>query len=169
MMLGAFDDSAAVINIDVATGPSPDSRLSSIYFDHGTFGTQEVIDHYLDRTGNITRFVGIWHTHPYGPAQPSDTDEAGMAALTTFAGTSRRALMMILGGAQPMWEAWRDDDGVPSTYIRVVRRDESPVTGKIPRRIQAAPPPGTYFAGGYAYPTVKPTSRRSWRSRWRKR
>jgi len=62
MMLGAFDDFTGVIHVDVATGPSPDRRLSSGYFHHGTAGTQDVIDHHLDRTGNVTRFAGIGHT-----------------------------------------------------------------------------------------------------------
>ena len=170
MMLGAFDDSTGVINIDVATGPSPDSRLSSVYFDHGTAGTQDVIDHHLDRTGNATGFVGIWHTHPYGHARPSDTDEAGMAALTMFAGTGRRALMMILAGEPRLWEAWRDADGLPSTYVRLVCRDETLLTGHVPRRIQAEPPPGTYFAGGYAYPSdgSRPPRPRPWWPPWGK-
>lgn len=167
MLLGGFDDATAVLHIDVATGPSPDSLLSTSYFDHGTDGTQDVIDHHLGRTGNITGFVGMWHTHPDGEARPSPTDEAGMAALTTFAGTGRRALMMILGGGPDVWKAWRDGAGVPNVYVRVVRRDESPATGRASRRVQAEPPPGRYFAGGYAYPTqASPVARR--RFRWRR-
>jgi integrative and conjugative element protein (TIGR02256 family) len=164
MLLGAFDDSTGVVNIDLATGPSPDSRLSSVYFDHGTAGTQEVIDHHLRRTANVTGFVGMWHTHPNGKAYPSETDEAGMAALTTFAGTGRRALMMILAGTPCVWEAWRGAAGMPSLYVQVVHRNASPVTDHVSGRVQAEPPPGTYFAGGYAYPSEG--SPIAWRLSW---
>ena len=167
MLLGVFDDSTGVISIDVATGPSADSRLSNVYFDHGTAGTQDVIDHHLRRTGNLISFAGIWHTHPYGRADPSPTDEAGMAALTTFTGTGRRALMLILAGTPDVWDAWRDASGLPAVYVRVVRRDEPSVATRVLGRIQAEPPPGRYFVGGYAYPTDahanRPTSMVDWR------
>ncbi|MGW4420480.1 ThiF family adenylyltransferase [Streptosporangium sp. NPDC004631] len=168
MMLGAFDDSTGVISIDMATGPPPDSQLSSVYFDHGTAGTQEVINHHIRRTGNFAGFVGMWHTHPNGRAQPSPTDEAGMAAITTFAGTGRRALMMILAGTPRVWETWRESTGMPSVYVRVVSRDESPVTNHVSGRLQAEPPPGRYFAGGYAYPVHASSAarRRPWWLQW---
>ncbi|MGW3993195.1 ThiF family adenylyltransferase [Amycolatopsis sp. NPDC004772] len=150
MVLGAIDESTGVVSVDLATGPAPDSKLSSSYFLHGTTGTQELIDHYARRTGGITGFLGFWHTHPGGPAAPSPTDKAGMTALTTLAGTADKALMVILGGSSQVWTAWTEGDGQPDVYVRVVTRDPAAISSGATSREPAIPPPGTYFAGGFS-------------------
>ncbi|MEQ3552829.1 ThiF family adenylyltransferase [Pseudonocardia nematodicida] len=116
MLLGSFDDATRVISVDLATGPSPDSRLSASFFDHGVEGTQEVLDEHLARSGGLIGYVGLWHTHPEGPALPSAVDEAAIATLTSLA---PRALMLILGGPAPTWRQWRDGDGAPELYGRL--------------------------------------------------
>lgn len=52
---GAIDESTGVVSVGLATGPAPDSKLSSAYFQHGTTGTQELIHHYARQTGGVTR------------------------------------------------------------------------------------------------------------------
>ena len=123
MLLGAVDEAAGVIHVDVAAGPPPDSRLSEVHFEHGRVGTQAVVDHHGDRTGGRTGYVGLWHTHPYGLARPSSTDMASLATLTTGPGTGRWALMVIVGGPGPRWEQWRDDGRPPAIYVHAVHRD----------------------------------------------
>ncbi|MFI0487089.1 Mov34/MPN/PAD-1 family protein [Actinomadura sp. 9N215] len=150
MLLGAFDDAVGVVHIDVATGPTPDSLLSEAYFEHGTAGAQEIIDHHNRRTRGLTTFAGMWHTHPYGRARPSTIDEAGMATITSLAGGNRRALMLILGGPEPVWNAWRDGTGAPHLYARIVQKHRSADTEHRPA--QADRTPGRYFTGGYTYP-----------------
>ncbi|RYB90060.1 hypothetical protein EUA06_11655 [Nocardioides glacieisoli] len=132
LMLGFFDEASRSVIVDVATGPAPDSLLSEGYFFHGVSGTQDFIDRVSQRTGKLTRFVGIWHCHPYGRAWPSATDEAGITVLTSFTTGGRRALMIILGGSSHRWESWRDgpDQGLalgghetlPRLFARVVER-----------------------------------------------
>jgi integrative and conjugative element protein (TIGR02256 family) len=170
MLLGTIDESTGVVSVDLATGPSPDSRLSSGYFDHGTTGTRELIDHYSLRTGGITGFLGIWHTHPFGRAAPSPTDRAGMAALTSFGGTAKKALMVIFGGVAEVWTAWTESAQPPDVHVTVVERDPAvtfvDVNGPALRK-QEAPPPGQYFPGGFSTRSEKPPPRR--RRRWLRR
>ncbi|CDZ87474.1 ThiF family adenylyltransferase [Rhodococcus ruber] len=153
MLLGSFDDATGTLSVDVATGPTPDSRLSALHFDHGTKGSQEILDHHRSQTANRIGFAGMWHTHPFGLARPSRTDEAGMASLVAPDGTGRRALMLILGGNQATWLDWRDQGTPPDFYARVVHRLTT-------RDGNSSPPPapleGMYFPGGYGIPVPTP-------------
>ncbi|MBF6212148.1 ThiF family adenylyltransferase [Nocardia puris] len=124
MLLGSFDEAMGCVYIDTAAGPSPDSVLSAQFFAHGTQGTQEFVEHHRKRSINRVGFVGMWHTHPYGPARPSPTDENGMGWIVSPSGTGRRALMLILGGDKPTWDRWREDGQMPNAYVRVVERDD---------------------------------------------
>ncbi|MDF9277951.1 ThiF family adenylyltransferase [Arthrobacter sp. EH-1B-1] len=150
MLLGSFDEATHTVLIDTVAGPSPDSRLSARYFDHGTEGTQEIVTSLSTATANRVGFVGMWHTHPYGVASPSDTDEEGMADIVAPDGGSRRALMLILGGDAPVWEGWLDSGTLPDIYARVVKRN----TVSRPERADALylTSTGTWFPGGYAHP-----------------
>jgi len=124
MLLGEIDDACRCIWIDVATGPPPDSRLSAWFFDHGTEGIAELIDHYEASSRQITTFVGIWHTHPDHAARPSETDRAGMQRLLMPAVlTTSRAVMIVLGGQQPTWSAWLDYGKTPDISAYLTRRD----------------------------------------------
>ena len=148
MLLGAFDEATRVINVDRIVGPPVDSYLSALYFQHGTAGTQEIVEARRNLTGNRQSFVGLWHTHPHGIASPSATDDEGMWQLLNFDEVGRRALMIILGGAD--WGAWLDYDTPPEIYARVstLAKAESEV-GERPFGVvvnQAS------FPGGYAYP-----------------
>jgi hypothetical protein len=160
MLLGALDEATGVVHVDVATQPPPGSRCSAVHFDHSVEGTQETVDHYRSRIGDVTTFVRMWHTHPQGEAGPSPMDELGMANLVTpVLGGPPRSLMLIVGGRDPDWRARRDHPilgGTPSPdmYVRVVRRRDRhararPRTpGPLPRRIRS---PG----GRPAHPTVE--------------
>lgn len=163
MLLGSFDEATRSLYVDTAAGPSPDSALSALYFDHGTFGTQALIGHHQARTANRVGFIGMWHTHPYGRAHPSPTDEAGMGWIVSPHGTGRRALMLILGGPRPIWDGWRERGDLPNLYLRVVDRhheDERPINGSRPQLM----PDAMYYPGGYYQPTsVSPHSLSWWR------
>ncbi|GGK81702.1 hypothetical protein Sme01_62910 [Sphaerisporangium melleum] len=166
MLLGAFDDAVGVVHIDVATGPPPDSLLSEEYFEHGAVGAQELIDHHNRRTKGLTTFVGMWHTHPYGQARPSAIDEAGMATITSFVGGSRRAVMLILGGPEFVWNAWRGGASNPHIYVRIVENRQPANTE--PQPGQTDRPPGRYFTGGYSYPASEADGQvQRRRLRWR--
>lgn len=165
MLLGSFDDAVGCIYIDTAAGPSPDSALSHLFFAHGTQGTQELVEHYQARTVNQVGFAGMWHTHPYGQALPSPTDELGMGWIVSPSGTGRRALMLILGGTHRVWEAWEERGEVPDLYVRVVERDD-PVNQsagtQIPvQRLNDSFPGGFYQPAGATPPQFSPWWRRA--------
>jgi integrative and conjugative element protein (TIGR02256 family) len=129
MLLGAFDDAIGVVFVDNVTGPPPDSYMSDRYFHHGTEETDERVRAQVARTSSASGFVGFWHSHPGGRAHPSPTDEQGMASVVAPDGTTRRALMMILGGRDSIWTRWRDELRVraPDVYTRVVPRSPGPM------------------------------------------
>jgi len=167
MLLGALDEAVGVVHVDVATPPSPDSRCSTVHFQHGVNGSQDLVDHYLHLTGRVTAFVGMWHTHPHGPARPSETDELGMANLVTpVLGGPPRSLMLIVGGPEESWSAWREQgEGPigrpPDTYARLVRRRDRS-TAPPP---QPLAPPGEYWLA--AEPAPGPGKQPWWRL-WRR-
>lgn len=158
MLLGAFDDATGIVYVDKVTGPPPDSYLSATYFHHGVEGTQERVSAEVTRTANACGFAGFWHTHPSGRAYPSPTDEQGMASIVAPDGTTRRALMMILGGDGPTWHAWCNGDvgARPDIYVRVVPRSDGPVVSGHPGYVGGLDlqqlPAGWYFRGGSARP-----------------
>jgi integrative and conjugative element protein (TIGR02256 family) len=153
MLLGAFDEGTRTVHLDGASGPSPDSRLSAMYFDHGTLGTQEAVERSRAASGGRVGFVGMWHTHPQGVALPSATDEAGMAQIVSPDGTGRRALMLILGGDKQTWSRWLNDGATPDLYARVVQRNSAGADSadqKFP-----FPSSAHWFPGGYSYAAVQ--------------
>lgn len=149
MLLGSLDGATQTIYVDSVSGPSPDSHLSRTYFDHGTEGTQDIIDVFRRTTADRVGFVGMWHTHPFGPASPSETDELGMSEIVALDGTGRRALMVILGGPEDVWRSWLDSGGAPDVYARVVERKAS-APSVVSRSIHVMHP-GRWFPGGYGY------------------
>ena len=123
LLLGQVDDACRCIWVDDVSGPPPDSLLSAVHFDHGIEGVEELIAYHRARTGRLTTFVGMWHSHPYGEAEPSRTDKAAMAALVTpVADGPRRALIIIVGGNDASWPAWVDGRQAPEVYARFVAR-----------------------------------------------
>jgi predicted ThiF/HesA family dinucleotide-utilizing enzyme len=151
MILGSFDEATQTVYIDGASGPSPDSHLSAAYFDHGIEGTQDIVTSIRAATVNRVGFIGMWHSHPFGFASPSSTDEAGMADIVSPDGTGRRAVMLILGGQGATWEAWLEKGAPPDLYVRVVNR----TTQSRPEALSALhlTSSSAWFPGGYAYPS----------------
>ncbi|CAN5521724.1 hypothetical protein BH09ACT4_BH09ACT4_12530 [soil metagenome] len=159
MLIGHLDEATRVVHIDAAAGPPPDSTLSSLFFDHGIEGTQEVLDHYRRHTNNGVGFLGMWHTHPLGRASPSLTDEFGMATILAFEGAGRRALMLILGGPHARWSRWITGGEPPHVYARLVDRTKlipMPAAG-----VRVEQPDGKWYPGGYGYqPPATPATAR---------
>ncbi len=157
MLLGSFDDATGIVHVNEVTGPPPDSYLSATYFQHGVEGAQERVGAETRHTASTSGFVGFWHSHPSGRAHPSETDEQGMAAVVAPDGTTRRALMMILGGDEAIWSAWHDGRvRAPDIYLRVVPRSAGPVISGHPGYVGGLNlqqlPAGWYFRGGFSRP-----------------
>jgi integrative and conjugative element protein (TIGR02256 family) len=143
MLIGAIDDSASCIFVDHACPPTPDSLLGEHHFEHGTEGAQQLVDHFRASSGQVSGFVGMWHTHPEGRAWPSDTDEEGMASLVVPVAGAGRALMLIVGGEKSRWAGWRDGGDEPTVYVRHISNTTAATCSpQRPRR------PGRYFRAG---------------------
>jgi len=147
MLLGQIDEATRIVSIDAAVGPPPDSRLSSLYFEHGTADTQETVDYFRNLSGGATGFIGIWHTHPHGKARPSKTDENGMAEILTFTGGAR-AIMLILGGENGEWTAFVDSDAQPALYAEIVDQGMPGTTGS---NALGVPVGIEFYPGGFGY------------------
>ncbi len=167
-LLGGFDAAAGVVWVDEATGPPPDSLLSEVHFQHGTIGVEERLDARRTATARVTTFVGMWHTHPYGPAAPSPTDEEGMRELVLpVAKAPPRALLLIAGGQPQRWQAWLAGDAGPDWYARIVERADGDSGSSAPVQVVARLVGVRWWPGGFATGTVgdagsrqRPTTRR---------
>jgi len=107
LLLGEIDDSLQTISIDVATGPPPDSKKSPELFVCGVEGTAKLCKYYAESSGNATRFVGVWHSHPISMPEPSMVDLEAMAQLLQLQDkTPRHVVMLIVGFAatDPVWQ-----------------------------------------------------------------
>jgi integrative and conjugative element protein (TIGR02256 family) len=123
LLLGQVDHACQCIWIDDVSGPPPDSLLSDVHFDHGVEGVEDLVAYHRRRTGKLSAFVGIWHSHPFGEAEPSRTDKAAMSALVMpMSRGPSMALILILGGTEERWTAWVDNAERPDVYARFVTR-----------------------------------------------
>ena len=77
MLLGAIDDSTGIIYVDEAAGPPPGLPAGRDLLPARPGRRPRHLAARRDATGNTSRFLGLWHTHPHSPAQPSATDRAG--------------------------------------------------------------------------------------------
>lgn len=123
MLLGAVDDATGVIYVDEAAGPPPDSLLTEVYFQHGLNGVSNHLAARRTATGAITRFLGMWHTHPHTLARPSATDRAAMTRLTLpLSDAPTRALVLIAGGPTEVWNRWLASGTAPDLYAHLANR-----------------------------------------------
>jgi proteasome lid subunit RPN8/RPN11 len=100
LMFGEVDDSYRHIWIDSVGGAPPDSKASPAQFLCGTAGTKELAAFKAKASGDSSKFVGIWHTHPISRGSPSDDDLHAMLQLLHFQEfTPRHVVMLILGFA----------------------------------------------------------------------
>ncbi|MER6677767.1 ThiF family adenylyltransferase [Streptomyces sp. NPDC000983] len=156
MLLGAIDDSTGIIYVDEATGPPPDSLLSEAYFQHGLVGVSAHLAARRTATGNISRFLGLWHTHPHSPAQPSATDRRAMELLTLpLDDAPARALVLIAGGPQPVWDTWLATGDGPDLYARLATRTTAATTPPEETLPPGRPGSARWWPGGYA---TRPTT-----------
>jgi integrative and conjugative element protein (TIGR02256 family) len=101
LLFGQIDDFLKVVWIDEVSGPPPDSLASPAGLVCGVAGTAELNAEKSERTRGSVRFIGMWHTHPYGRPRPSCTDLRAMSKLWKLPDfTARHFLMLIVGGSE---------------------------------------------------------------------
>jgi len=111
LLFGERNDLLKVIWADEISGPPPDSTRSSIGFICGIEGTAQLAKEKAERTSNLVRFLGMWHTHPGGLPIPSSTDLRGVSDLVEATGTKRgKSLMLIIGTGE-------DDSSTAAAYV----------------------------------------------------
>lgn len=100
LIFGEVDDSHQQIWIDSVSGPPPDSQASAEKFLCGTSGTKQIAALRARASGESSRFIGIWHTHPISRGRPSEDDLHAMVQLLHFQEqTPRQVIMLIVGFA----------------------------------------------------------------------
>ena len=98
LLFGQRDDACGVIWISDASGPPPDSVSSPEGFVCGVEGVDDLNKEKSERTNGVVEYLGMWHTHPEGRANPSAIDIAGMAnLLLSPLSTTPLQLMLIVG------------------------------------------------------------------------
>lgn len=100
LIFGEVDDSHQHIWIDSVSGPPADSQASASQFLCGTSGTKQLAAFRARASGQSSKFVGIWHTHPVSRGRPSEDDLNAMVELLHFQEfTPRQVVMLIVGFA----------------------------------------------------------------------
>lgn len=94
---GRRDDATAIVWIDTASGPPPDSILSAETFICGLEGVHALSKERAERSRGELGYLGMWHTHPGMTAHPSLKDLSSMLGLL-YDDTMREATMLIVGG-----------------------------------------------------------------------
>ena len=82
VLIGAYTESHRTAVVSLVTGPPPDSRAGRSWFRRGVSGLYEL----LRRQWNLpTRafYLGEWHYHPARVIEPSTSDLAQMATITS--------------------------------------------------------------------------------------
>lgn len=134
LLLGQVDDACRCIWVDDVSGPPPDSLLSAVHFDHGVEGVKDLLAYHRKRSGSLTTFLGMWHSHPRMAATPSPTDKIGMQALVTpISDGPRRALITIVGGDNDCWTNWLDRNEPPDVFARLVNQRGTEQPGGAPQ------------------------------------
>lgn len=98
LIFGEIDDAHEVIWIDSVGGPPSDSVANETQFLCGTAGMKELNAFKAAVSGNSSRFIGIWHTHPISRGQPSQDDLNAMAQLLLFQEFPPRQVVMLIVG-----------------------------------------------------------------------
>ena len=100
LLFGELDETLGIAWVTNVSGPPRDSTFSPEGFVCGTHGTRELCEDYRERTHGIVRYVGTWHSHPIGTAEPSLTDYAGITDIFAAApDDGAHQLMAIVGHA----------------------------------------------------------------------
>lgn len=96
LIFGEIDEIHQQVFVDTVTGPPPDSEASAEKFLCGTSGTAEMNRRQDEETQGSSKFIGIWHTHPVSPGQPSDDDYQAMVQLLHLERSPPRHVLMMI-------------------------------------------------------------------------
>lgn len=98
LIFGAIDETLKTTWVDSVTGPPPDSEASAEKFICGIKGTAQIAAERARLSGESSRFIGIWHTHPVSMPRPSVDDLDAMFRLLMLEPNPPRAVLMMIVG-----------------------------------------------------------------------
>lgn len=98
LLFGQYDEVLEIAWITCVSGPPKDSSFSTEGFICGTEGTKQLCADYQDISHRVVQYLGTWHSHPVSPANPSNTDYAGIATIFAENPTHGAHQIMIIVG-----------------------------------------------------------------------
>jgi integrative and conjugative element protein (TIGR02256 family) len=99
ILVGYYTDALNCAVVTDASERPPDSRSGRTWFTRGTVGLQGWLDG-LWRRRNRRYYLGEWHFHPGGAAEPSPTDTEQMAKITHSASYKcPEPVLLLVGGS----------------------------------------------------------------------
>lgn len=126
LLLGQFDDACRVAWVSEATPPPEGTVASPHRLVIQAAAAREYARERSGKTGGLVSFIGLWHTHPDGPAWPSEVDLGAMEGLLAAApGRSPRLLFLVLnpgGEARSPVTGGGSGDWDPAIYAEVFLR-----------------------------------------------
>jgi proteasome lid subunit RPN8/RPN11 len=125
LLLGQFDDACRVAWVSTVTGPPDGSLTSPVLLQLNAPNARTSVEQQTEQSRGLLSFAGFWHTHPGGPAYPSELDRQTMSyLLDQDPGYAPHLVLMIItvpdgGGEAADREpvAWK-----PDIYAEVLTR-----------------------------------------------
>ena len=106
ILVGRYSPDQRIALVNEISGPPSDSRANSMFFLRGRRG---LLRRLLSAWQRSAFYLGEWHVHPGGCAQPSAVDRLQMHGIANTAGYGcPEPVLCILGGTPDQWEigAW---------------------------------------------------------------
>jgi integrative and conjugative element protein (TIGR02256 family) len=119
VLLGQIDPACRVVWVTRALGQGIDDEASNAHLRLDVDAIRGRLARIAGRSRGLLAFVGAWHSHPGGPAQPSLDDHDTMQSAVAGAHAARGALSLILGGDDRTWDGWLDGRCRPDVHVRM--------------------------------------------------
>ena len=74
-LFGCYDKTSNRIYVFYEHPAPIDSKCAQTFFESGCQGLSQVVKSIDERTFHQVRYLGEWHSHPYGNCNPSQTDK----------------------------------------------------------------------------------------------
>lgn len=98
LLFGELDETLGIVWISRASGPPAGSSFSPSEFVCGPANKDPVCQVHKERSRGAVTYLGMWHSHPNGSAEPSTTDRRAMEkALGPEFETGFHHVMLIVG------------------------------------------------------------------------
>src|SRR5512133_3115240 len=80
-LVGSYSDDGFCAQVTGLAPLTEDSRGARTRFQRGSRGLREFFDRVFRKSRGLVHYVGEWHSHPDGPAKPSNVDMASVVSI----------------------------------------------------------------------------------------